>query len=83
MRVCLVASNRFPVAEPFAGGLEALTHHLARLLVGRGHAVTVYAAAGSDPAADTPRCPELDTAPQSVSTATVTSIHSRRTLDIS
>ncbi len=50
MRVCLVASNRYPVAEPFAGGLEALTHHLARLLVGRGHDVTVYAAAGSDPA---------------------------------
>ena len=44
---------------------------------GRGTAV------GSDPAAGTPRCPELDTAPQSVSTATVTSIHSRRTLDIS
>ena len=50
MRVCLVASNRFPVAEPFAGGLEALTHHLARLLVAPGHDVTLYAADGSDPA---------------------------------
>ncbi|WP_348693434.1 glycosyltransferase [uncultured Nocardioides sp.] len=50
MRVCLVASNRYPVAEPFAGGLEALTHHLARLLVARGHDVTLYAADGSDPA---------------------------------
>ena len=50
MRVCLVASSRYPVAEPFAGGLEALTHHLARLLVARGHDVTLYAAHGSDPA---------------------------------
>lgn len=49
MRVCLVASRRHPVAEPFAGGLEALTHHLARLLGARGHEVTLHAAEGSDP----------------------------------
>ncbi|WP_395659811.1 glycosyltransferase [Nocardioides sp.] len=50
MRVCLIASSRYPVREPFAGGLEALTHQLARLLVRRGHEVTLFAAAGSDPA---------------------------------
>lgn len=50
LRICLVASSRFPIAEPFAGGLEAHTHALARALVARGHRVTVYAAPGSDPA---------------------------------
>lgn len=48
MRVCLVASSRYPVREPFAGGLESLTHHLARLLAARGHEVTLFAA-GCDP----------------------------------
>ncbi|WP_159502446.1 glycosyltransferase [Microbacterium sp. 18062] len=50
LRICLIASSRFPIAEPFAGGLEAHTHALARSLVARGHDVTVYAAPGSDPA---------------------------------
>lgn len=50
LRICLVASNRFPVREPYAGGLEALTHQLAGQLVERGHQVTLYAAPGSDPA---------------------------------
>jgi len=49
LRICLVASSRFPICEPFAGGLEAHTHALARELVRRGHEVTLYAAAGSDP----------------------------------
>ncbi|MCW2793166.1 MAG: glycosyl transferase family 1 [Nocardioides sp.] len=49
MRICLIASNRFPIREPFAGGLEALTHVLARELGRRGHQVTVFAAPGSDP----------------------------------
>jgi glycosyltransferase involved in cell wall biosynthesis len=50
LRICLVASSRFPVREPFAGGLEALTHQLASELVRRGHDVTLFAAPGSDPA---------------------------------
>ncbi len=50
LRVCLIASNRYPVRQPFAGGLEALTHQLARQLVRRGHEVTLFAAPGSDPA---------------------------------
>lgn len=49
LRVCLIASSRFPVREPFAGGLEALTHGLARELVRRGHEVSLFAAPGSDP----------------------------------
>ena len=47
--MCLIASSRYPVREPFAGGLEALTHQLARQLAARGHEVSLFAAAGSDP----------------------------------
>jgi len=49
MRIGLVASARFPVCEPFAGGLEAHTWALADGLLRRGHDVTVFAAPGSDP----------------------------------
>ena len=50
MRICLIASSRYPVSQPFAGGLESLTHQLAARLVSRGHEVTLFAAAGSDSA---------------------------------
>lgn len=50
MRIGLVASMRFPVCEPFAGGMEAHTWSLASGLTARGHDVTVFAAPGSDPA---------------------------------
>lgn len=50
LRICLIASSRFPVAEPFVGGLEAQTHALARALIARGHDVTLFAGEGSDPA---------------------------------
>lgn len=50
LRICLIASSRYPLREPFAGGLEAMTHALARQLILRGHAVSVFAAPGSDPA---------------------------------
>jgi glycosyltransferase involved in cell wall biosynthesis len=49
LRVCLVASARFPIREPFAGGLEAHTHALAGELIRRGHHVSLFAAPGSDP----------------------------------
>lgn len=49
MRVALIASSRFPVAQPFAGGLEAHTWALARGLLARGHEVQLFAAPGSDP----------------------------------
>ncbi|WP_245155214.1 glycosyltransferase [Nocardioides sp. 1609] len=48
MRICLIASNRFPIREPFAGGLEAMTHVLAGELAARGHDVTLFAGPGSD-----------------------------------
>ena len=49
LRICLIAAARYPIREPFAGGLEALTHALAAELGRRGHQVTVFAAPGSDP----------------------------------
>ncbi|MGG5258138.1 glycosyltransferase [Phycicoccus avicenniae] len=49
LHVVLVASSRFPLAEPFAGGLESLTWNLCRGLRGRGVDVTVFAGPGSDP----------------------------------
>jgi len=49
LRICLIASARFPVREPFAGGLEAHTHMLATELVRRGHQVSLFAGPGSDP----------------------------------
>ncbi len=52
MRICLIASSRYPVREPFHGGMEAHTAMLAGLLVRRGHAVSVFAAPGSDPSLD-------------------------------
>lgn len=47
LRICLIASARFPVREPFAGGLEAHTHSLAAELLRRGHAVSLFAGPGS------------------------------------
>lgn len=52
LSICLVANSRFPIREPFTGGLESMTWHLARSLKGRGHRVAVFAAPGSDPALD-------------------------------
>ena len=49
MRICVIASSRFPIADPFAGGLEAWTHALVTELHRRGHDVTLFAAPGSDP----------------------------------
>ncbi len=50
LRVALIASARFPISEPFAGGLEAHTWWLAHALHRRGHHVELFAAPGSDPA---------------------------------
>jgi glycosyltransferase involved in cell wall biosynthesis len=52
MRICLIASSRFPIREPFHGGLEAHTASLAEHLGRRGHRVSVFAAPGSDPRLD-------------------------------
>jgi glycosyltransferase involved in cell wall biosynthesis len=47
-RVALIASARYPLREPFPGGLEAHTWQLATRLRHRGHTVTVFGAPGSD-----------------------------------
>jgi glycosyltransferase involved in cell wall biosynthesis len=52
LRIALIASARFAIREPFAGGLEAHTWALARGLRRRGHEVTVFAGAGCDPDLD-------------------------------
>lgn len=52
LRIALIASARFAIREPFAGGLEAHTWTLARSLRHRGHEVTIFAGPGSDPALD-------------------------------
>ncbi|RAV00340.1 glycosyltransferase family 4 protein [Mycobacterium colombiense] len=49
LRVALIASTRHPIREPFAGGLEAHVCQLTRALASRGHQVSLFAAAGSDP----------------------------------
>ncbi|MER7070880.1 glycosyltransferase [Terrabacter sp. NPDC000476] len=50
MHVVILAASTYAVAEPFAGGLESLTWHLARGLADRGIEVSLFAAPGSDPA---------------------------------
>ncbi|HUD95807.1 glycosyltransferase [Sphingobium sp.] len=49
MRIGIIAHLKYPIAEPFAGGLEMHTHLLARMLRGRGHMVTVFASSRSEP----------------------------------
>jgi len=49
MRIAVIAHLKYPITEPFAGGLEMHTHLLARHLILRGHDVTLFAAEGSDP----------------------------------
>ncbi len=51
-RVALVASARYPIREPYPGGLEAHTAQLAQALRARDHEVTVFGAPGSDPDLD-------------------------------
>lgn len=48
MHIALLAPLRFPIAEPFQGGLEMHTHLLARELLTRGHEVTLFAHPASD-----------------------------------
>jgi glycosyltransferase involved in cell wall biosynthesis len=47
LRIGIIAHLKYPIAEPFAGGLEMHTHLLASKLRARGHDVTVFAATKS------------------------------------
>lgn len=49
MRVAVVAHSPFPLAPPFAGGLESFTWHLCRGLRARGVRVVLFAHPASDP----------------------------------
>jgi glycosyltransferase involved in cell wall biosynthesis len=49
LRIGIIAAARFPVAEPFAGGLEAHVWGLADRLRTLGHEVALFAGPGSDP----------------------------------
>lgn len=44
----MLATSRYPIRQPFAGGLEALVWQLVDRLRDRGHDVTLFAAEGSD-----------------------------------
>lgn len=67
VRVAIIASSRHPIAQPFAGGMEAQVWLLASGLVARGHDVTVFAGPGSDP--DLGRMEVLDHRPLELSDA--------------
>lgn len=47
MKIALLAHLKYPIAQPFSGGLEMQTHLLACTLQARGHAVTLFASQGS------------------------------------
>lgn len=49
LRIAVIASARYPIREPFAGGLESHTWTLTDGLLRRGHEVALFAAPGSDP----------------------------------
>lgn len=48
LKIGIIAHIKYPLKQPFVGGLECFTHMLARGLIAKGHTVTVFAAAGSD-----------------------------------
>src|SRR5579859_7494102 len=49
LRVALLAPLVSPIRQPYLGGAQALLRDLAVTLAKRGHDITLYAAAGSDP----------------------------------
>ncbi len=48
LRIAFVAPARYPIREPYAGGLEAFCHTMVMALREEGHEVDFYAAKGSD-----------------------------------
>jgi glycosyltransferase involved in cell wall biosynthesis len=49
LRIAVIASARYPIVQPFPGGMEAHTWALVTELRRRGHQVEVFAGPGSDP----------------------------------
>ena len=52
MHVVILAAAKYPLKQPFAGGLESLTWALVRGLRLRGIDVTLFAGPGSDEGLD-------------------------------
>lgn len=50
MKIAVIAHLKYPIGEPFSGGLENHTHMLTRKLRERGHDVVLFASTRSDPA---------------------------------
>lgn len=71
LRIALIASSRFPIRQPFAGGLEAHVWHLAKALAEQGHKVALYAADGSDADLD---CTSLSVHPLRLSGAAMSDV---------
>ena len=49
MKIAIIAHLKFPISEPFHGGLEMHTHILTEQLIERGHEVTLFALSESGP----------------------------------
>lgn len=50
MKIAIIGHLKFPIAKPYKGGLEMLTHAFVGRLIDRGHDVTLFASGDSDPA---------------------------------
>ena len=48
MKIAVLAHRRFPISEPFAGGIERFTHSIVKGLAKKGCEVTLFAHADSD-----------------------------------
>ena len=57
MKIGIIAHLKHPIKPPFTGGLEVFTHQITKILVSRGHEVTLFASADSDP--ELPLCSVL------------------------
>ena len=69
LRIALVAPLVSPIAPPFLGGAQVTVADLAYGLAERGHAVTVYAATGSQLSAPNLRLIEIDPGDAALNTA--------------
>ncbi len=52
MKIAMLAHSLHPIAEPYAGGLEMITHILCKELKESGHEIHLYAHLESDPTLD-------------------------------
>jgi len=48
LKIAIIGHLKYPLVEPFMGGIESFTHNIAKLLIDRGHEVVVFSAKGTD-----------------------------------